>query len=106
MGSADAEPEAKADPYYFGGYYGGYGRGYYGGYGYGLGHYGYGRGLYGYYGLVYKSIFSSRSTPTKRPGFTSRSFSESSAATMSVEKWIISLEFSPTSAASFSAVPV
>merc|ERR1712002_1170325 len=39
--SADAEPEADADAYY----YGAYGRGYYGGY--------YGRGYYGYPGYAY-----------------------------------------------------
>ena len=63
--TADAEPEAAADPYYgyrrgYGGYYGGYRRGYYGwgkkkrsadpyyGYGYRRGYYGYGgyRGRY------------------------------------------------------------
>merc|ERR1711915_763046 len=44
--SAEAEPEAKADPYYLGGYYGGYGLGY-ANYGYGLGHYGYGLRYYG-----------------------------------------------------------
>merc|ERR1711872_978205 len=45
-GKRSAEPEAKADPYYLGGYYGGYGLGY-ANYGYGLGHYGYGLGYYG-----------------------------------------------------------
>jgi len=46
--SAEAAPEAKADPYLlYGGYGLGYGRGYYGGYyGHGLGYYG-GYGVYG-----------------------------------------------------------
>jgi len=49
--SAEAAPEAKADPYLlYGGYGLGYGRGYYGGYyGHGLGYYG-GYGGYGVYG--------------------------------------------------------
>merc|ERR1719370_2189203 len=54
-GKRSAEADAKADPYYYGGYYG-HGLGYagyhglgYRAYGYGLGHYGYGHG-YGYYG--------------------------------------------------------
>merc|ERR1712055_611408 len=49
--AAEPEAEAKADPYYLGGYYGGLG---YGGLGYaGLGYSGLGYGGYGYSGLGY-----------------------------------------------------
>merc|ERR1712055_1018575 len=54
--AAEPEAEAKADPYYLGGYYGGLGYGGlgYGGLGYaGLGYNGLGYGGYGYSGLGY-----------------------------------------------------
>merc|ERR1719430_425571 len=54
--AAEPEAEAKADPYYLGGYYGGLGYGGlgYGGLGYaGLGYRGLGYGGYGYSGLGY-----------------------------------------------------